>query len=114
MSLDAALANEAGRPMHLACQCDSCNSSKPSTEGGCTLPDCLCTHCGGVRAAAGGVIVPCTQGGEHCFCVDGKYDPHEGDNLGGLCCWCEQREFVTLLKERVSGHGPHRTKLVKA
>lgn len=89
--------------------------SKPCTEGGCALPDCLCIHCGGVRAAAGGVIVPCTQGGDHCFCMPvagADYCDFREDIRHERCCWCEEHQCVRIVHQRVLGHGPHKMESV--
>ena len=48
---------------------------------------------------------PCTKGGDHCFCVE--------DNTHMLvprCCWCADPKPQT---QRVPGHGPYRTELVR-
>lgn len=41
---------------------------------------------------------PCTEGGDHCFCVPPNH-----------CCWCDMPRGT----QRVPGHGPYRTELVR-
>ncbi len=52
---------------------------------------------------------PCTEGGEHCFCVQRK------SALTGTrtCCWCDDSTGVRHHIIPVPGHGPHRTKLLR-
>ena len=58
---------------------------------------------------------PCPEGGDHCFCVFAYTSPlhFEGDSIGNQCCWCEEREILRYVKQRVPGHGKYRTDLVR-
>ncbi len=56
---------------------------------------------------------PCTEGdlppGEHCFCVH-VYARRDGKSYYS-CCECDELKLGQ--GERVPGHGPHRTELVR-
>lgn len=59
-----------------------------------------------------GIRKPCNEAdsGDHCFCV--RVETVSG--AGCLsCCWCQLREEVAHARQRVPGHGPHRTELVR-
>ena len=52
---------------------------------------------------------PCTEDGEHCFCVD------FGAKKAKSCCWCDGIDGVVQRNshQRVPGHGPYRTELIR-
>ena len=52
------------------------------------------------------------EGGEHCFCV--VYGGEDLVRYGvATCCWCNERPYVRPPRQRVPGHGPGRTELVR-
>ena len=54
---------------------------------------------------------PCTEGGEHCFCVEIEDMLNQVAVSLVICCWCEKPKACK--RQRVPGHGPHRTELVR-
>ena len=58
-------------------------------------------------------IIPCTEGGEHCFCSSLPTVHALPNHDDVVCCHCGDEKCVSLYKQPVSGHGPHRTELVR-
>lgn len=56
---------------------------------------------------------PCTEGGDHCFCVPAMEQHLVLNHQDMLCCWCEKFSCVSFSSQRVPGHGPYRTRLVR-
>lgn len=56
---------------------------------------------------------PCTEGGEHCFCVEPYTYVHGMDINEAFCCWCKEPKRITKSSQPVPGHGPYRTELVR-
>ncbi len=63
-------------------------------------------------------VKPCTEGGDHCFCArvdtaNSFYGDYR-ENVGReKCCWCPEHRTYNLVRQRVPGHGPYRTELVR-
>ena len=120
-------ANEAGERAALIC--GACNQPFGDTQTAfdhvCTTPSKPCTDSRHPRGCACEFVVasydemhppkPCPEGGDHCFCVFAYTSPlhFEGDSIGNQCCWCEEREVLRYVKQRVPGHGKYRTELVR-
>ena len=48
----------------------------------------------------------------HCFCMVGKIQLDGGSLYDRVCCWCGASQCFNTRRDRVPGHGPHRTQLV--
>ncbi len=79
--------------------------SKSCTAGPSSVHDGPCPYHG---------LPNCTEGGDHCFCDQSAGGVFQGAKLGErpfMCCWCGVEKIGIM--QRVPGHGPYRTELVR-
>lgn len=56
---------------------------------------------------------PCTENGDHCFCARDEIQHAMINHEDRVCCWCNEPKCVQFAVQRVPGHGPYRTELVR-
>ena len=56
---------------------------------------------------------PCTEGGEHCFCIGSAIQAIVPYHRDVVCCWCGKGAREPYKKQRIPGHGPYRKELVR-